>query len=114
MPLIVTSNQVIRIDGRLAATVSDCAPFANLPMFACCLSPANPLFVGGVVSMALGGAPAAPPCTPIPTGPWSPPSLISTIDGIPALLQSAIWTCGYAGVVQLLASGQTTTDVNGI
>lgn len=114
MPLLVTSNQVITIGGKLAATVNDCAPFANLPPFACCLSPANPLFIGGVASAVLGGAPAAPPCTPIPTGPWSMPSLITTLNGMPALLQTAIWICGYAGVVQFVYSGQTATEVNGI
>ena len=45
MPLIVTSNRR-DLGGRRAATILDCAPAANIPPFACCLSPANPLFVG--------------------------------------------------------------------
>lgn len=111
-PLVVTSNQGIMIDGRLAATVDDCAPFANLPPFAGCLSPANPLF-GSFGAAAAGGPPAVPPCTPIATGPWSPPSLISTIHGTPALQFSAVWTCGYAGVVQFVDSGQATAEETG-
>ena len=114
MPLIVTSNQTVTLGGRRAATIFDCAPAANIPPFACCLSPANPLFVGGVASAALGGAPAAPPCTPIPTGTWMQPSLISTVSGGPALLQTAQWVCGYAGVVQLAQSGQIASDVTSL
>lgn len=114
MPLRVTSNQTLALGGRRAATILDSAPAANIPPFACCLSPANPLFAGGVVSAALGGAPAAPPCTPMATGTWMQPSRIVTIDGVPALLQDAQWVCGYAGIVRLTDSGQTASDVTSL
>lgn len=107
MPLLVTSSRTITIDGNPVATLLDSAPLSNIPIFACCLSPTQPLAGGAALA-------AAPPCTPMETGGWQRPSLITTVDGVPTLQQDSMWICGYGGVVQILVGGPTPSRVTGL
>ena len=96
MPLQVTSNETVRIDGLAIATIADCIPFANIPPFGTC----------NILTAAAAGVPC--PCVPAPVGTWMPGSVNQTINGLPVLTMPATLPCGIGGVITITEPGQVT------
>lgn len=96
--LIVTSQTVKTIDGLAVATVEDCSPIVNIPSFGTC----------SVLTAAATGVPT--PCVPVPTGCWTPGSLVQTIDGLPVLTMPATVTCGVGGCISVLEAEQVLEE----
>ena len=94
MALTVTSQVVESIDGLLVATVMDCVPMDNIPPFGTCTV---------LTSVALG---VPTPCVPAPTGPWSPGSLVSSIDGLKVLTAPGLCQCGVGGSITISEPGE--------
>ena len=86
-----------------AATIQDHIPFMNIMPFGMCTSPANPMVIAQL------GAPAA--CIPLTTSPWIIGSPLVMIGNQPALSNSSMLMCNWAGVINITMPGEFTTMV---
>ncbi len=91
-----------------AGTIMGNAPMANVASFGMCLSLANPT-VAAATSAALGVL-TPQPCVPAPAGPWAPPSAKVLIGGVPAVLDSSMLNCAYAGQIKIVFPGQVIVE----
>ncbi|HSI14179.1 MAG TPA: PAAR-like protein [Chthoniobacter sp.] len=72
---------------------------ANIPSFGVC----------AILTAAALGVPT--PCTPAPTGAWTPGSVSPVqMSGIPALLATDTLVCGVGGVIKVSSPGQATAS----
>jgi len=99
---VLSSNQ-------LAANIMDHVPMVNIMPFGMCMSPANPA-VAAATAAALGVL-TPMPCIPATTSPWVPGSPTVPIQGMPALNDTSICPCMWAGIVKVLFPGQVTEDI---
>src|SRR6478735_12450928 len=97
------------VEGKPAATITDIAPGVNIPPFGMCTSLANPM-VAAATAAALGVL-TPMPCIPVTTAPWAPGSPTVMAGGAPALTDSSLCMCAYAGVIKVLVPGQFTVMV---
>jgi hypothetical protein len=88
------------------ATVTDIVPFVNIPPFGLCTSLMNPI-VAAATAAALGAL-TPMPCTPTIVAPWSPGAPTVVAGGIPALTNTSMCNCAYAGVITIISPGQMT------
>jgi hypothetical protein len=94
VPLVVTSNVIVKIDGMAVATVADCAPMANIPTFGVC----------AFLTAKAAGVPM--PCIPAPTGMWEPGSETQKITELAVLTFPASLPCAQGGTIQVMDPGQ--------
>ena len=97
-PLMVTSNMTHKIKGKKVATIMDFAPGANLSSFGTCKAPANPAYIA---SQAVGGPP--PPCMAVTVAPWAPGAGKTTLNKIPALIDSSHVSCALSAAPQSIS-----------
>jgi hypothetical protein len=95
--------------GSPAANIMDNKPMVNVPPFAMCTSPANPL-VAAATAAALGVL-TPMPCIPVITGPWSPGSSTVSVGSNPAVNNSCKLMCSYGGQISVSVPGQFTVKV---
>ena len=89
-----------------AGNIMDFVPMMNIPPFGMCMSLANPQ-VAAATAAALGAL-TPMPCIPVPTGPWAPGAPTVLVAGMPALNNSSMLTCAWAGVITFATPGQFT------
>jgi len=89
--------------GTPAANIMDNKPFLNIPTFATCSSPLNPLVIANF------GFPA--PCIPNIITPWFIGAIGVAVANIPALNEQSKCMCAYGGIVSFAFAGQITADV---
>ena len=89
-----------------AGNIMDFVPMLNIPPFGMCMSLANPQ-VAAATAAALGAL-TPMPCIPVPTGPWAPGAPTVLVAGMPALNNSSMLTCAWAGVITIATPGQFT------
>ena len=92
-----------------AATIMDHKPMANIMPFGMCTSIANPT-VASATSAALGVL-TPMPCIPNTVTPWTPGSPTVMIGNMPALNNSSMCNCLWAGVITISMAGQFTVNV---
>jgi hypothetical protein len=92
-----------------AATIMDNKPLMNIMPFGMCSSPSNPMVIA-LTAAALGVLTPAP-CIPNTVAPWVPGAPTALIANFPALDSSSKLMCMWAGVIQVVVPGQTTTMV---
>ena len=90
------------------ANIMDNTP-ANIPTFGMCKSLANPT-VATATAAALGVL-TPMPCVPVFPGPWAPGSPTVMVANMPALNDSSMLICMYAGVVTVSNPGQATITI---
>jgi hypothetical protein len=90
--------------GLPAANIMDHKPFINIMPFGMCMSLANPT-VAAATTAALGVL-TPMPCVPVTVTPWVPGSPTVMVGGFPALTQTSMCNCMWAGVISVLAPGQ--------
>jgi Domain of unknown function (DUF4280) len=95
--------------GVPAATIMDHAPMVNVMPFGMCTSMANPEVIAETAA-ALGVLTPAP-CIPNTVAPWVVGAPTVMIGSMPALDSSSKLMCIWAGVIQVVVPGQTTTMV---
>ena len=95
--------------GPPMATVMDHVPMVNVLPFGLCMSLANPT-VAAATAAALGVL-TPMPCLPVIPAPWVPGSPTVLCGNMPALTDSSLCMCAYAGVIKVLVPGQFTTIV---
>jgi len=98
LPLSVTSNETVTIDGLPVATIMDYMPDVNMPNFGNCK----------LLTAEAAGVPM--PCVMIPTAPWAPGSTVQTINGLPVLTMPAECVCGVGGVITIIEPGQVVEE----
>jgi hypothetical protein len=97
--LLVNSQTKATIDDKLAATVMDFKPTANIPLFGTCT----------VLTAAALGVPT--PCALALVGPWQPGSTTQVKVGNQlALLSTDKLLCSVPGVISIVDPGQQRTD----
>jgi uncharacterized Zn-binding protein involved in type VI secretion len=107
--LIPLPTPRVMIEGRPAATITDCAPLVNIPPFGMCTSLANPT-VAAATAAALGVL-TPMPCIPVTT-PWKPGALKTMIGGKPALVSGSMCNCAWGGIIQMTMPGAIRTQSN--
>jgi hypothetical protein len=70
------------------------------------MSPANPM-VAAATAAAMGVL-TPQPCIPMTVAPWAPGSPTVLIGGMPALDNSSMCMCMWAGVITIGFAGQVT------
>lgn len=96
---VMTSNQP-------AANIMDHIPMLNIMPFGMCSSPSNPT-VAAATAAALGVL-TPMPCIPATVTPWAPGATTVLIANQPAIDNTCILNCMWAGVIQVTVPGQLT------
>lgn len=96
--LSVLTNQIVRVEGKLVATVNDILPI-NIASFGTCQL---------LTAMAQG---VPQPCLPKIVSPWLQDASKLSIQGQAALNESAKAICSCGGQITINFAGQTTTVV---
>jgi len=109
MPMIVPPEVPVLIDALPAATILDFVPLENIPSFGMCSSLANPE-VAAATALAEGVL-TPMPCIPVTTSPWVPGAVTVILDNAPALNDSSMLMCQWAGVIKVQMPGQVTHDI---
>jgi len=92
-----------------AANIMDHVPMVNIIPFGMCSSMANPQ-VASATSAALGVL-TPQPCVPVTLAPWAPGSPLFLIGGMPALNDTSILMCTWAGVIRIINPGQMAIQI---
>jgi hypothetical protein len=105
-PGTLTIPPVNQVDGESqpSATIMDFQPMANVGTFGMCTAPSNPQVI------AAQGSPV--PCVPVTVSPWTPGSPVTTIQEIPALIDSDQCTCIWMGVITITYAGQAIVNID--
>ncbi len=105
---VLPTNQTM-VANMPAANIMDNIPFVNIMSFSMCTSLSNPT-VASATSAALGVlTPMA--CTPVIPAPWSPGVPTTLIANQPAVNDTCMLNCAYAGVITVTYAGQVQTQV---
>jgi len=107
--LIVLPVNRTMAEGPPAANIMDHMPIVNIPTFGMCMSIANPV-VAAATAAALGVL-TPMPCIPVIPAPWAPGSPTVLIGGMPALNNTSMCMCTWAGVIQITFPGTVKTQV---
>ena len=107
--LIATSAPTVTTSGMPAATIMDFAPMENIPTFGMCMSPANPQ-VAAATAAALGVL-TPMPCIPATAAPWTPGCPTVMVGEFPALDDSSMLMCMWAGMISITFAGQVTESI---
>jgi hypothetical protein len=94
---------------KLAGTIMDHAPVANLPTFGMCTTQSNPAVAAATA--AASGTPTPAPCIPATSSPWSPGASKVQVGGNPALSSADTCNCMWGGVITVTDPGQTKVTV---
>ena len=102
----IATPKMVMTGNMPAGNIMDFVPMLNIPPFGMCMSLANPQ-VAAATAAALGAL-TPMPCIPVPTGPWAPGAPTVLVAGMPALNNSSMLTCAWAGVITFATPGQFT------
>ncbi|MBN3895219.1 MAG: DUF4280 domain-containing protein [Nostoc sp. NOS(2021)] len=109
-PSLLTVLPINRVStGTPDANILDNKPLVNIKPFGMCLSITNPE-VASATAAALGVL-TPMPCVPVIPAPWTPGSPTVLIANMPALNNSSILMCAWAGVISVLNAGQLTVFI---
>jgi hypothetical protein len=106
--LVVQPTNMV-MAGSPAANIMDFKPNVNIMPFGMCQSLANPQVASATA--AAQGVLTPQPCIPVTTSPWAPGSPMVLIANQPALNDSSICNCAWAGVIKVNSPGQVMTQV---
>jgi hypothetical protein len=106
--LVVQPTNMV-MAGAPAANIMDFKPNVNIMPFGMCQSMANPQVASATA--AAQGVLTPMPCMPVTTSPWAPGSPMVMIANQPALNDSSICNCAWAGVIKVNSPGQVMTQV---
>jgi len=107
--LVVLPVNMVMDGNQTASNIMDHVPMVNIMPFGMCQSLANPT-VASATSAAMGVL-TPMPCIPNTMAPWTPGSPTVMIGNMPALDDTSKCMCMWAGIIEVVYSGQTTTDI---
>lgn len=108
LSVVPTGAQANNAGGQAIATIMDFKPQVNIAPFGMCMSMANPQVASA--TSAAQGVLTPQPCIPVTTAPWSPGSPQVLVGGNPALTDSSMCMCMWAGQISIVSPGQQTTQ----
>jgi hypothetical protein len=97
------------VENMPAVNIMDHIPMVNIMPFGMCQSLANPA-VATATTAALGVL-TPMPCVPVIPAPWTPGAPTVMIGNMPALDDTSMCTCTWAGIIQITFPGQTTVQI---
>ncbi|HEX6370354.1 MAG TPA: DUF4280 domain-containing protein [Longimicrobium sp.] len=103
--MVLPANRVLT--GTPAANIMDHVPMVNVLPFGTCTSMANPT-VAAATAAAMGAL-TPMPCLPVTPAPWVVGKPTVLLGGMPALDNGSKLMCAFAGVIEVVAPGQTGT-----
>ena len=104
--LVVTPEKMVNTSNQPAANIMDHISMKNIMPFGACMSLANPQ-VAAATAAALGVL-TPQPCIPNTPAPWVPGSPTVPLKYFPALNDTSILNCVWAGVIKVQFAGQVT------
>jgi len=108
-PLIVLPDRTVMAEVMLMGNITDMIPIANIEPFAECISLTNPMVL--MATIAASGILQPQPCIPVIVDPWVSEALDVLVEGPPAIDQTAIIMCIWAGVIHVDEPGNFTVMV---
>lgn len=105
---VLPTNQTFVVN-MPAANIMDHVPMVNIMPFGMCQSPTNPV-VASATAAALGVL-TPMPCVPVTPAPWAPGASTVMIGNMPALNDTSMCMCTWAGIIQITFAGQTTEQI---
>lgn len=105
----VATPKMVQTSYMDAGNIMDNVPMMNVPPFGMCQSLANPT-VAAATAAAMGAL-TPMPCIPVLPAPWVPGAPTVLVSNMPALNDSSMLMCAWAGVIQFSMAGQTTEMV---
>jgi hypothetical protein len=91
------------------ANIMDNKPMVNILPFGMCTSLANPT-VAAATAAALGVL-TPMPCIPVTSAPWIVGAPTVLIANMPALNDSSMLICNWAGIIKVVVPGQFTVMI---
>jgi len=108
-PLIVLPDRTVTAEGMLMANITDFIPIVNITTFGECMSILNPEVLAATI--AAMGVLTPMPCVPVTVDPWISGALNVIVTEGPALDQTAMVMCLWAGVIEVIEPGNLTVMV---
>lgn len=108
-PLIVLPDRTVMAEGMLMGNITDMLPIVNIPTFGECISLANPEVLSATI--AAEGVLTPMPCIPVTVDPWISEAFTVIATEGPALDQTSIVMCIWAGVIHVDEPGNFTVMV---
>jgi len=107
--LVITPENRVMCQGVPIATMMDSVPLKHIMPFGMCTSMANPQ-VAAATAAALGLL-TPMPCMPVIPAPWVPGAVTVLIGNKPALNQSCVLACAWAGMIQITNPGTANVQI---
>lgn len=107
-PLVVVGRTVMA-EGMLMGNITDIVPLVNIEPFGLCTSLLNPEVEAATA--AAGGVLVPMPCVPVTVSPWISEAITVLVEGRPAIDQTAILMCTWAGIITIVEPGNFTVMV---
>jgi hypothetical protein len=107
--LMVLPTGKVMAGKQPAATIMDNKPMMNIMPFGVCMSIANPT-VAAATAAALGVL-TPMPCIPNTAAPWVVGAPTVMVAKMPALNESSMLMCNWAGVIKVVMPGQFTVMI---
>lgn len=108
-PLMVLPDRTVVAEMMLMGNISDMVPLLNIEPFGECISLANPAVAAATAAAA--GVLVPMPCIPVTVAPWVTGALNVMVQGMPALDQTSLLMCTWAGPIQVIETGNFTVTV---
>jgi hypothetical protein len=108
-PLKVLPLNHTRTNMVFDANIMDNVPIVNITPFGMCISLANPE-VATATAAALGVL-TPMPCVPVIPAPWTPGAPTVLIGNFPALDNTSMLMCMWAGVITFMDAGEETVNI---
>ncbi len=108
-PLTVLPDRTVVAESMLMGNISDMISLVNIMPFGECISLTNPEVAAATA--AAGGTLTPMPCIPVTVSPWVSEAVTVLVQGQPALDQTSILMCTWAGVIHIDEPGNFTVMV---
>ncbi|HEY9127983.1 MAG TPA: DUF4280 domain-containing protein [Acidobacteriaceae bacterium] len=107
--LVVLPVNRVMTNNMPDANIMDHIPMVNIMPFGMCMSPANPM-VAAATAAALGVL-TPMPCIPATVAPWTPGAPTVMIGNMPALDNTSMLMCMWAGQIMVTSPGEMTVEI---
>src|SRR5574337_2063331 len=106
---LMPTPKPVMTSSMVAANIMDHVPMVNILPFGMCQSIANPM-VASATAAALGVL-TPMPCIPNTPAPWVPGAPTVLLCNAPALDNTSMLMCMWAGVISIIVPGEMTVQV---
>lgn len=108
-PLVVLPDRTVMAESMLMGNIEDITPLVNIVTFGMCSTLGNPTV--RKATAAADGVLTPMPCIPATHTPWDSEAQDVTVQGSPAIDQTAKLHCRWSGVIHIIEPGNFTVTV---